>query len=119
MLRSLIVVVLSLFAGSALAVDTTFLLINSTSYPISQMSISQTQLSMWSPNVLRPPIIKVGEARQVVIPASTLVCQVDIKIGFADDGPPAIWQYLNLCNLRKIELFYDRMSGVTTAKYNE
>lgn len=119
MLRSIAVAVLSLLAGSALAVDTTFLLINSTSSPISEMSISQSQLGMWSPNVLRPPVIKVGEARQVVIPASQLVCMVDIKLSFADGGAPAIWQYLDLCNLRKLQVFYDRYSGVTTAKYNE
>ena len=119
MLRSIAAVVLSLFAGRALAVDTTFLLVNSTAYPISEMSISQTQLGFWSPNVLRPPIIKAGEARQVVIPASQLVCQVDIKLGFADGGAPAIWQYLDLCTLKKLQVFYDRMSGITTAKYNE
>ncbi len=119
MLRSIAVAVLSLFAGSALAVDTTFLLVNSTAYPISEMSISQTDLGMWSPNLLRPPVIRPGEARQVVIPASQLVCQVDIKLGFADGTPPGVWQYLNLCDLRKLQVFYDRYSGVTTAKYNE
>ncbi|MDP1750971.1 MAG: hypothetical protein Q8L22_16085 [Reyranella sp.] len=119
MLRTIAVAMLSLIAGSALAVDTTFLLVNSTSYPISEMSISQHDMSMWSPNLLRGPIIKPGEARQVVIPASQLVCQVDIKLGFSDGTPPAIWQYLNLCNLRKLQVFYDRYSGVTTARYNE
>lgn len=119
MLRSIVVAVLSLFAGSALAVDTTFLLVNSTAYPISEMSISQTQMGIWSPNLLRPPIIKAGESRQIVIPASQLVCQVDIKLGFADGGAPATWQYLDLCNLRKLQVFYDRTSGITTARYNE
>jgi hypothetical protein len=119
MLRSIVVAVLSLLAGSALAVDTTFLLINSTGYPIREMFISQSELNFWSPNVLRPPVIKAGESRQVVIPASQVSCMVDMKIGFADGGAPAIWQYLDLCELRKIQLFYDRTSGITTAKYNE
>lgn len=119
MLRSIVVAVLSLFAGGAQAVDTTFLLVNSTAYPISELSISQNDMGMWSPNLLRPPIIKAGESRQIVIPASQLVCQVDIKLGFADGGAPATWQYLNLCNLRKLQVFYDRASGITTARYNE
>jgi hypothetical protein len=119
MLRSIAVAILSLFAGSALAVDTTFLLINSTAYPISEMSISQSEMGFWSANLLRPPVIKAGESRQIVIPASQLVCQVDIKLGFADGGAPAIWQYLNLCDLRRLKVFYDRASGITTAKYNE
>lgn len=119
MLRSIVVAVLSLFAGGALAVDTTFLLVNSTAYPISEMSISQHDMGMWSPNLLRPPVIKAGESRQIVIPASKLVCQVDIKLGFADGGAPATWQYLDLCNLRRLQVFYDRYSGITTARYNE
>ena len=119
MLRSIAVAVLSLLAGSALAVDTTFLLINSTEYPINEMSISQHDMQMWSVNLYHGPAIKPGESRQIVIPASHLVCQVDMKLGFADGTPSAVWQYLNLCNLRKIRVFYDRYSGVTTAKYDE
>lgn len=119
MLRLIVVALLSLISGSALAVDTTFLLVNSTSYPISEMSITQHDMGMWSPNLLRGPIIKPGESRQVVIPASQLVCQVDIKLGFSDGTPAATWQYLNLCNLRRLQVFYDRYSGITTAKYDE
>ncbi|NDH61618.1 MAG: hypothetical protein EBY18_08170 [Alphaproteobacteria bacterium] len=119
MLRSIVVALLSLISGSALAVDTTFLLVNSTSYPINQMSISQHDMQMWSPNLFRGPVIKPGESRQIVIPASQLVCQVDMRLGFADGTPPATWQYLNLCNLRKIQVFYDRYSGITTARYDE
>ena len=98
MLRSFVVALLSLISGSALAVDTTFLLVNSTSYPINQMSISQHDMQMWSPNLFRGPVIKPG---------------------FADGTPPATWQYLNLCSLRKIQVFYDRYSGITTARYDE
>ncbi|MDI1282950.1 MAG: hypothetical protein PSV46_01015 [Reyranella sp.] len=119
MLRSIAVALLSLFAGSALAVDTTFLLVNSTSSPINAMSISQTDMGMWSPNLLHGPIIPPGASRQIVIPASQLVCQVDMKLGFSDGAAPATWQYLNLCDLRKIQVFYDRYSGITTARYNE
>ena len=92
MLRSFVVALLSLISGSALAVDTTFLLVNSTSYPINQMSISQHDMQMWSPNLFRGPVIKPGESRQIVIPASQLVCQVDMRLGFADGTPPATWQ---------------------------
>ena len=119
MLRSFVVALLSLISGSARAVDTTFLLVNSTSYPINQMSISQHDMQMWSPNLFRGPVIKPGESRQIVIPASQLVCQVDMRLGFADGTPPATWQYLNLCSLRKIQVFYDRYSGITTARYDE
>ena len=43
----------------------------------------------------------------------------DLKVSFADDGAPAVWQYLNLCTLQKISLHYDRASGITSARYDE
>jgi len=119
MLRTMIAVALSLGAGEAFAQETTFRLKNSTAYPISQLSVSPTQLNMWGPNFLRPPVIKAGEAREISYKAPTDYCMGDLKVGFADDGAPAVWQYLNLCTLDKISLHYDRASGITTARYDE
>ena len=119
MLRSLVVAALSLGAADAFAQETSFLLINGTGYPISQLAVSESDFSMWTPNVLRPPPIKPGERRQVTFNAPTTYCQADMKIGFADNGAPAIWQNLNLCTLTKIRLVYDRVSGITTARYDD
>ena len=119
MLRSLLAAALSLSAGEALAQETSFLLINGTGYPISQMFVSESDFNMWTPNVLRPPVIKAGERRQVTFTAPTSYCQADMKIGFADDGAPAVWQNLNLCTLTKIKLVYDRVSGITSARYDD
>jgi len=118
-LHCLVVAVLVLFAGQASAQETTFRLKNSMAYPIAQLSVSPTQLNMWGPNVLRPPVIKAGEAREVSYRAATDWCMGDLKVTFADGGPPAVWGYLNLCTLRNISLHYDRMSGITTARYDE
>ena len=119
MLRSLAVAALVLFTGQASAQETTFRLKNSMQYPIAQLSVSPTQLNMYGPNFLRPPVIKAGEAREVSYRAPTDYCMGDLKVGFADGGAPAVWQYLNLCTLEKISLHYDRMSGITTARYDE
>lgn len=119
MLRSLVVVALSLGATEGFAQETSFLLINGTSYPISQMSVSPTDLGFWTPNVLHGPPIAAGARRQVTFNAPTTYCQADMRIGFADGGAPAIWGNLNICTLSKIKLQYDRMSGVTTASYDE
>ncbi len=43
----------------------------------------------------------------------------DLRVTFADGGPPVVWGYLNLCTLKNISLHYDRMSGVPTARYDE
>jgi len=90
MLRSLVVAALSLAAGEALAQETSFLLINGTGYPISQLAVSPTDINFWTPNVLPAPPIKAGERRQVRFNAPTTYCQADMKIGFADNGAPAV-----------------------------
>jgi len=119
MVRSLVAAALSLGAGEALAQETSFLLINATGYPISQVAVSPSLLNIWTSNVLRPPPIKAGERRQVTFNAPTSYCQADMQVGFADGGAPAIWQNLNLCTLTKIKLVYDRASGITTASYDD
>jgi len=119
MVRSLVAAALSLGAGEALPQETSFLLINATGYPISQVAVSPSLLNIWTPNVLRPPPIKAGERRQVTFNAPTSYCQADMQVGFADGGAPAIWQNLNLCTLTKIKLVYDRASGITTASYDD
>ena len=118
-LRCLAFVALVLFAGQAAAQETMFRLKNSMEYPISQLSVSPTQLNMWGPNFLWPPAIRPGEAREVYYRAPTDWCMGDLKVTFADGGPPAVWGYLNLCTLKNISLYYDRMSGITTARYDE
>src|SRR5258708_38731728 len=98
MLRSLMVAALSLGAGDAFAQETSFLLINATGYPISQMSVSESDFNMWTPNVLRPPAIKAGERRQATITAPTTFCHADRNIRFPDNLAPPGWQNLNRRN---------------------
>jgi hypothetical protein len=113
------VAALLLSSAEALAQETSFLLINGTAYPISQLAVSESDFNMWTANVLRPPPIKTGERRQVTFNAPTTYCQADIQIGFADGGTPAVWRNLNLCTLTKIKLAYDRGTGLTTASYDD
>ncbi len=119
MLRTFIVAALMLGATEAAAQHTSFLLINGMEYPIGQLAVSESDFGMWTPNVLRPPPIKAGERRQVTFNAPTTYCQADLRVEFSDGGAPAVWQNLNLCTLTKIKLVYDRMSGITTASYDD
>jgi hypothetical protein len=119
MFRYLLAAGISLMAGGVAAQETSFLLINGTAYPISQLAVSETDFNFWGPNVLRPPPLKAGERRQVTFNAPTTYCQADLQVGFADGGTPAVWRNLNLCTLSKIKLVYDRTTGLTTASYED
>jgi hypothetical protein len=106
-------------AGDALAEETRFQLVNGTQYRIREIHISSHDMDSWGPNVMGQPSVKPGEAREVALQAYFVSCNIDIKAVFDDIDKQPVWQYLNLCNLRKIRLNYDQMSGITTASYEE
>jgi hypothetical protein len=109
-----------LTAGDAAAADEVrFRLVNGTDFPIRALVLSQANLAAWGPNVLTAPSIKPGDAREVVVRGVFVDCNVDMKVTFDINASEPVWQYLNVCQLQKIRLRFDAMSGVTTASYEE
>ena len=106
-------------AGDAAADEVRFRLVNGTDFPIRALVLSQANLAAWGPNVLAPPSIKPGDAREVVVRGVFVDCNVDMKVTFDINASEPVWQYLNVCELRKIRLRFDQISGVTTASYEE
>lgn len=106
-------------AGDAAADEVRFRLINGTEFPIRALVLSQANLAAWGPNVLGPPSIKPGEAREVTVKGAFFACNLDLKVTFDVNASEPVWQYLNVCELKKIRLRFDAMSGVTTASYEE
>jgi hypothetical protein len=106
-----------LSACSALADEARFTLVNGMNYPIRSLVMSQPNLATWGPNVLKPPSIKPGDEREVIIQGVFITCHVDMKVVLDTIADEPIWQYLNLCVLKKVKLNFDPISGVTTASY--
>jgi hypothetical protein len=106
-------------AGDAAADEVRFRLVNGTDFPIRALVLSQANLAAWGPNVLAPPSIRPGEAREVTVRGVFFACNLDLKVTFDINAAEPVWQYLDVCQLRKIRLRFDAMSGVTTASYEE
>ena len=119
MLKRLAAIALMLCTGEAIAEESSFLLVNGTQYQIRELHLSSHDMDTWGPNVLRPPYVKPGQERQVAFQGYIVDCNVDLKLVFAEIDNQPVWQYLNICNLKKIRLRYDQMSGITTASYDE
>jgi hypothetical protein len=107
------------FAGNAAADEVRFRLVNGTDFPIRGLVLSQANLNAWGPNVLAAPSIKPGEAREVTVKGAFFACNLDLKVTFDINAAEPIWQYLNVCELKKIRLRFDAQSGITTAAYEE
>jgi hypothetical protein len=107
------------FAGDAAADEVRFRLINGTEFPIRSLVMSPEDLGTWGPNVLPPPSLRPGEAREVVVRGVFVTCNVDLKVVFDVNASEPVWRYLDLCSLKQIRLVFDQYSGVTTASYEE
>jgi hypothetical protein len=117
MFRWFVVAALSLAAGTALAQETSFSLINETDQPIKALYVSPNDLNMWGPDILGN-VIQIGQSRQVRFKQSPDVCISDLMAVFVDGTSKAVWQNFNLCQVTEMRLRYDRYSGVATAQYN-
>jgi hypothetical protein len=119
MLRWCALFVAMLVAGDAVAEEMRFRVINGTAFPIRALMLSETDMNNWGPDVLRGPPIRPGDAREVSLQGVITDCNVDLKVAFDSIDAQPRWQYLNLCNLQRIRLRFDQMSGITTASYEE
>ena len=118
-LRLTALLALLVAADAAAADEVRFRLINGTDFPIRAVVLSQANLAAWGPNVLSAPSIKPGDAREVVVKGVFVDCNIDMKVTFDINASEPMWQYLDVCQLKRIRLRFDQMSGVTTAAYEE
>ena len=109
MLRIFVAAALLLAAGEATAQHTSFLLINGTAYPIGQVAVSEAISTPGRPTCCIRRRSRLASAGRSLSTLPSSYCQADLRIEFADDGAPAVWQNLNLCTLTKIKLVYDRI----------
>jgi hypothetical protein len=118
MLRSSLSLVLSLFATAALAQgDIELLLVNGTDYAIVELALSPPNIDYWGHNFLLPPALQGGEARRVKLKPFAAECTQDVRGAFAEDRSQVIWRGLNVCNVKKLTLFFHRGSGRAYAAY--
>ena len=118
MLRASLAAVLSLLATGALAQgDVELLLVNGTEYALVELKLSPPNVDYWGDNFLRPPALQGGEARKVKLMPFAAECTQDVRGAFAEDASQVIWRGLNVCNVKKLTLFFQRGSGRAWATY--
>ena len=109
------VTALVLIASQAFAQNADFTLVNATGYPISELYVSPAKAKTWGSDILGKHTIRNGEAWKITFPQSKDHCVQDMQIVFEDDDSQVVWESLNLCEIDKLTLTYNRKTGVTTA----
>jgi hypothetical protein len=105
---------LCLTGVAAQAADQDFALYNETGYTIDKVFVSPSGKTTWGSDILGTGQLGDGNKVNVTFKNGNTVCEYDLKVVY-DDDDTAVWSSLNLCDLSKIHLHYDRKAGVTRA----
>ncbi len=115
-LRDIILATSFLAAGSlpALAADQDFKLINKTGYQIDEVYVSRVSSKAWGKDVMGSDALAADESVNINFTAPANACRWDLKVKY-NDGDEAQWDNLNLCDISKVTLFWDRKKQTTRA----
>ncbi len=101
-------------AGSALAENLDFTLVNKTGYPINEVYVSSAATKSWEEDIMGRDQLGEGESVDIQFDRGEKGCLWDLKVVYEDDES-AVWDRLDLCELSKVTLHYDRKKGSTWA----
>ena len=116
MKKKILLALASTFAvGAALAGDADFKLANRTGYDIREVYISATHRNAWGEDRMGDGLLENGRAK-VFRFSDRASCKQDIMVVFDDDGSKVVWEDIDLCEINKITLKYNRARREVSAE---
>ena len=103
-----------LHAAPASAGQQDFSLVNKTGYQIDEVYVSRSSSRAWGSDVMGSDALDDGRSVGISFTAPENVCNWDMKVKY-NDGDEATWSNLNLCNISKVTLYWDKKREVTRA----
>lgn len=103
-----------LSVGAAVAGDADFTLVNRTGYDLREVYVSPSNKNAWGRDRMGDKVLENGRSRLFLF-SDKSACTQDLKVVFDDDGSEVIWEDIDLCEISKITLKYNRKSGVVSA----
>lgn len=117
---SRVLVLLFLLLGTAFAPNLAhagnqdFTLVNRTGYQIDEVYVSRTSARNWGHDVMGRDSLEDDHWVNITINAPEHACHWDLKVKY-NDGDEAVWNDLNLCDINKVSLYWDRHRQTTRA----
>ena len=105
---------LCLAGAAANAADQDFTLYNNTGYTVDKVYVSAVGKTTWGKDILGEGQLEDGNKVNITFSNGTTACNFDLKVVYTDDDT-ATWSDVNLCDLSKIHLHWDKKAGVTRA----
>lgn len=95
-----------------------FDLTNKTGYEISEVYVAPSAVDDWQNDVLGTGTMPNGTSAHIHFRGAGEICKFDLKVVYKDDGSKAVWQGIDLCEVGKITIHYDRGSDTTSATFD-
>ena len=102
-------------SNSAVAGGLDFSLDNETGYDIKAVYIDPNSSNVWTDDVMGSDILANGTAVNITFAEGQDACKWDLKVEWTEDYAPTVWTKLNLCDISKVTLKYNRDTNETTA----
>ena len=101
-------------ATIASAGDADFTLVNGTGIDIAEIYISAANRNNWGNDRLGKSTLDNNKSRLFTF-SDSANCNQDIKVVFDDDAGEVIWKNMDLCEINKLTLRYNRSTKTVTA----
>ncbi len=89
-----------------------FALVNRTGYTIDEVYVSPSSVTNWGNDLMGEDSLENGQQLNVRFNRTTTECSFDIKVVY-DDEETAEFRGVNLCQVSRVTLFYNRAAGTT------
>lgn len=103
-----------LAAGSAFAGDADFTLVNRTGYTLREVYVSPSHKNAWGKDRMGEGYLDNSKSRLFKF-SDKSSCMQDLKVVFDDDESEVVWEEVDLCELSKITLKYNRKTHEVSA----
>jgi hypothetical protein len=105
----------TLAAASSFAGDADFTMVNRTGYDIREIYISPANKSQWGKDRMGENGTLDNNKQRLFKFRDTASCKQDIKAVFDEGDTEVIWEDLDLCEINKLTLRYNRQTKTVTA----
>ena len=112
--KILLAIASALTVGAAFAGDADFTMANRTGYDIREVYISASHRNQWGNDRMGDGVLENGKSKLFRF-SDKAACKQDIMVVFDDDGSKVVWEDVDLCEINKITLKYNRSTKTVSA----
>lgn len=96
-----------------------FMLVNKTGYDISEVYISPAKADDWEEDILgSDDTLDDATQREIKFHRVGKTCMWDLKVVYDEDDSTAVWHDINLCEVSKITIKYNKKTDTTSASFD-